>query len=359
MLTGTDTVAAAFATTAHRQASRPAFVAAGSVTTWAQLAGRVRLLTLGFGASGVGPGARVRVAVRAPVDRRAVEVALACLGAVRTGGTAAERSTGGIEVIVDQDLEGLAIAGGQVDEAEPDQFERRSRSVDADAPAVEDDIAIWTQRQLLWGARSVAAALAATAGDRLFSTLPPGEATGWVCGALLPILTGASSSAESPDRSTLIDVRPTLLVCRDDDVGSMGLAAPPPRETGVRALGRRLGRGLAPAPISGLEACRAALVVGAGAGAARLAGAGVPARVAVTWSGHAGLVTGAAGPSGGLGRPLPGVTIAIDDEGEVLVRSPAVAAGWARDGWLHTGWTGTIDSAGGLSAVAGPTAGGG
>ncbi|MDX1624331.1 MAG: AMP-binding protein [Gemmatimonadota bacterium] len=57
---------------------------------------------------------------------------------------------------------------------------------------------------------------------------------------------------------------------------------------------------------------------------------------------------------GSLGRPLPGVDVRIDDDGEILVRGPNVVAsrlgGPAVDaeGWLHTGDLGEIDAAGRL-----------
>jgi o-succinylbenzoate---CoA ligase len=43
-------------------------------------------------------------------------------------------------------------------------------------------------------------------------------------------------------------------------------------------------------------------------------------------------------------RPLPGVELAIGEEGEVLVRGPMVAPGaLAPDGWLHTGDRGRLE----------------
>lgn len=43
-------------------------------------------------------------------------------------------------------------------------------------------------------------------------------------------------------------------------------------------------------------------------------------------------------------RPLPGVTVAIADDGEVLVRSDAVSpSACGEHGWLHTGRTGRLD----------------
>lgn len=59
---------------------------------------------------------------------------------------------------------------------------------------------------------------------------------------------------------------------------------------------------------------------------------------------------------GSIGKALPGVEFKIGDEGEILIRSatlsrgyykdPAATAEVLRDGWLHTGDVGTIDSNG-------------
>jgi long-chain acyl-CoA synthetase len=66
-------------------------------------------------------------------------------------------------------------------------------------------------------------------------------------------------------------------------------------------------------------------------------------------------VIGAARP-GSIGKPLPGVEFRVGDEGELLIRSPSMSRGYykdpeatailLRDGWLHTGDIGTIDSEG-------------
>jgi long-chain acyl-CoA synthetase len=59
---------------------------------------------------------------------------------------------------------------------------------------------------------------------------------------------------------------------------------------------------------------------------------------------------------GSIGKPLPGVEIRIAEDGELLVKSPCLFSGYLgdpattaevlRDGWLHTGDTGFVDSEG-------------
>ena len=59
---------------------------------------------------------------------------------------------------------------------------------------------------------------------------------------------------------------------------------------------------------------------------------------------------------GSVGKPLQGVSIKLSDEGEILIRSPGVIAGYWRNsektaetivnGWLHTGDVGRIDEDG-------------
>ena len=64
---------------------------------------------------------------------------------------------------------------------------------------------------------------------------------------------------------------------------------------------------------------------------------------------------------GTIGLPLQGVTMGVDEEGELCIKSPAVCAGYHNnpdvtkqqivDGWLHTGDLGPIDDDGFVSIV--------
>jgi hypothetical protein len=318
VLTGRETIATAFAETAHRHRDS----AAWNAVRWGDLAVRVRNLTLGM--AGTNPSDRVSLAGHAGVDRWVVGLSAACLGAaLDEKGTPVE------------DIDGLAVRGADIDRAEPDRFEALRAAVSADGAAFVEGDVTYTGANLLWAAASLSSAMGAGAADRLLTTLDPETAAGWVVGVLVPVVT-AAALVDGAERA------PTLLVCADRDAATLaeGPQGPP--------AGRRWRRATtAPAPPVGLEDLRAALVVDAGPGARRLAARGVPVRPATAFEGHAGLVTGDGG------RPLPGVTVGIADDGEIVVRSEAVAPERAREGWLHTGRRGELDAGGRLTVAPG------
>lgn len=311
MLTGRETIATAFAETAHRHRA----LAAGHHrvgegwhrTSWGDLAWLVRQLTLGLAEQGVARGDRLRVDGLAPVHRGSVGLAAACLGA------AAVLDGDGTEP---GDLDGLVAAGRKADEAAPDRSESLRDEVTPEEAALADGDLVFTGADVLWGATSLAAALDADADDRLVSTLPVDTPAGWVAGVLVPVVTAAATwFPESGIVATVTAARPTIVVCTDADA----------------AL-------LAESPTDDLGAVRAVLVVDGAAGARRLAARGVTGvSPAITFPGYAGLVTGDGG------RPLPGVTVGIEDDGEVVVRSDAVAKSRCEGGWLRTGRKGTLD----------------
>lgn len=339
MLTGRETIAVAFAETAHRHRARPALHHADgpswTAVRWGALVARVRLLALGLAEEGVGPGGRVSTAGLSVPDRWALGLAATSVGAVVDDGATTR---------TEEQLQELHTNGAKGDEAAPDRFERLRAAVECDDDAFTEGGTTFTVANLLWGAASLATALGAGLDDRLVATLPLDTATGWVAGVLVPVVTGAAAWSPKADvAATAPAARPTIVVCTDADAAALADARPGAPATNGRAPWRRRPT-VRPA---GLENCRAVLVVDGAAGARRLAERGVPTVGALAVEGHAGLVTGAGG------RPLPGVTVGIADDGEVLVRSDAVAPSRCERGWLHTGRRGAVDRGGHLTLAAG------
>lgn len=290
MMPGVETVPAAFAATAHRHRPVTAVREPGRATSWLRLAEEVRALTLGLAAEEAVVAGR-RVAVHGPdgADRLALELAVLAAGAVAV-----------LDGLADVDvyahgLDRLRAAGRERDRAEPDAFERTWHSVSPDDVAVAADGADFTHANVLTGARSLVQALGADAGDVVRCTLPADGAAGWVAAHAVPVLTAA----------TLLVGRGDATIVVSDDPRDL------PADLPERRRFRRRVTDAGP---------RHALVVGANA---------------ATFPGFAGIATG---PDG----PLPGVVVAVDDEGHVLVRSDAVPRSRCEGGWLHTGRAGDL-----------------
>lgn len=290
MMPAVETVPAAFAATAHRHRPITAVREPGRATSWLRLAQEVRAVALGLAAEDtVGPGRRVGVHGPDGADRVALELAvLAVGGVVVLDGTSAEGD------VYAHGLDRLRAAGEARDREQPDAFEQAWQSVTSDDAAIAADGVDFSHRNVLTGARSLVQALDVDAGDVVRCSLSGGAAA-WVAAHAVPVLTAA-----------------TLLVGRGDAtvVVSDRAADLPADEPDRRRFRRRM---TDPGP-------RHALVIG---------------HNAWTFPALAGVATG---PDG----PLPGVTVGVDDDGEVLVRSEAVPRARCDDGWLRTGRRGDL-----------------
>lgn len=320
MLTGRGTVAATFAATAHLHRDRPARVDLAAdgrrrTTSWAGVIRTVRHAAVALADEGLGPGASLTLDPTAPAAHRAaVLLVAAATGAVAAGGRG--------DVV---DLESLVSAGAGIDERHPDRFEVLVAARDRHEVLLHAHGVDHTHASLLVAARSFAQAADLGPEDGLQAVLRPGTAAEAVLAVVVPALTGAAAwtSAAGPP-PLAAGAGPTWIVSDEP-------TAPAPRGRRGRVGRRRPSRP------------RHVLVVGDGAGtSAAEAPEGVDTAFAVDAAG--GVVTGF-GPPGSVGRPLPGVSVTVDD-GHVLVRScgvPPGAPGLAHDGWLATGRRGRLE----------------
>lgn len=290
MLTGRETVPAAFAATAYRNG-------------WTDLARRVRHLALGLGDAGTIP---------CPTTDAGALAALAAGGTLDFDRAA---------VALDENA--LLARGREVDERDPDAYEQGWSAITPGATAaIGDGGERWTHGGLLWAARSFAQGIDAEPGVTIsVSDATAGDGVDgvrrFVVRTLVPAVTGAR----------LVDRDAAIVVCAAEEM----IEATRPLVTSL-PTGRFRQRGAAAAARQslGLTTCRLALVTG-------------DADVAVDWLQQLGVpveplaaVPACAAPISAA-RPMPGVTVAVADDGEVLVRSDAVALDRCSGGWLHTG----------------------
>jgi hypothetical protein len=330
VLTGRETVPATFAATAHLHRAAPAALevrSGGVVTTvWGALVTEVRHAALALADDGGGPGLLVALDRTAPRAKRAVAVLVASVvGAEVVAGAEGADASGQL------DLPGLAAVGAGMDERAPDRYEDLVGRRSPDDPLLRDGPVVHTSGTLLVAARSLAQAADIGLEDRLAVDLAVGSVTEIVAGLLVPCLTGAATWV-ADDGVAPGDVPagqgPTF-------VATATAAAGPAAATAAGQRGRRRVRRRD-------RQTEVRTVVVGGDGGGPVTGPEVSG-FAVAAAG--GIVTGFGRP-GTLGRPLPGASIAIDDDGAVLVRAASTAPGapgLRDDGWLPTGLSGTLD----------------
>ena len=321
VLTGRHTVAATFAATAHRHRDRPARIDVTADgrrhrTSWGSLVRRVRHASLALDDQGVRPGDAIAVDASAtPADRAADLLVAAALGAV-------VRQGDGERV----DLERLAALGAVLDDRHPARFEALVAQRDDQEVLLATGGVDHTHASLLVAARSFAQGAGIGVDDGLLVSLGPGTAVEIGTAVLVPALTGATAWSSAVDLDLL-----------GAGCGLTWVVTPDPLPPSAPPSRRRRSARRSPAPV------RHVLVVGDGGAASPAVPATSGAALAVGAAG--GIVTGF-GPSGSVGRPLPGVSVAVEDDGEVLVRScgsPPGAPGLRDDGWLATGLHGRLE----------------
>ncbi|MCU1485820.1 MAG: hypothetical protein JWN67_2566 [Actinomycetia bacterium] len=177
MLTGWETVPAAFVATAWQQRA-----------VWGALLDDVRLVTLGLVAAGVGPGDAVRAG-----DLTAELAVLAAGGvAVLDGSAGADLPSGD-----------LRAAGRSLDEHEPDAFERSWRAIEPDAPAIVAG-ATFTHANVVAAVRSLALATGAGPGRRVQVDLPVTAPGAHLLAPLTGATTGPGDIVLGPDRARVV-----------------------------------------------------------------------------------------------------------------------------------------------------------
>jgi hypothetical protein len=330
VLTGRETVAATSSATGHRRRPFAAVVevlpgGAARTTTWGELLLRVRHVALGLAGDPAGPaGTLPPLAAGTAVEQAVTLLAAAAAGVVldvdASGARVGLRPAGAA-------LEHLAAAGARVDAGAPDRFEALLAERACDDPLLRGPSGTHSHAGLLVAARSLAQGVGIGTEDRLLIDLPPGVGR-LVASVVVPCLTGAGAWTATSGTALAVAARvaqPTLAL-----LTSAGAAEAVPATTRQRRQARRL------------PACRV-LQVATGPLVGGQA-AGTSGALAVEAAG--GIVT-ALGPAGSMGRPLPGVSVGVDDDGAILLRTDAVATnatGLRPDGWLATGLHGRLES---------------
>lgn len=223
----------------------------------------------------------------------------------------------------------------------------------------EPRLAMVLQRNVLSFCRASTEAMELSTADVFVSWAPPWHDLGLVRFIILPVFAGAACHIVRPAIESIPEWLRTIEVVRGTTTGAPDFAyrlATRMVPAGVDLSSLRMAtNGGEPVRASTIEAfemqfdVRGVLRPGYGLAEATLGVTSVRPGEPLTVD-----ATGAVS----CGRPLPGVEVRIDDDGEILVRGETVFAGYfdseeetARalaDGWLHTGDLGRIDANGEL-----------
>lgn len=323
---------------------RPALVVPGGELSYRELAGQAGRAARELRARGVRAG--LRVAITLPAGPAFVEALHACLrlGAVavpldlRLPADQRAAQAAGCALVIDRALD---TGNGRPAEAQAETETGR----DPDAPAIVVHTSGTTRvARTVELTRANWEAAAHASAQRLGH--PPDER--WLCTLPLSHVGGLSILVRSAIHATT-----AVLHERFD---TEAVAAALTRDVTIvslvpTTLSRLLEAGARPGP-----QLRCALVGGAPlapALATRALDAGFPvARTYGCTEACSQVATSEIGDPRPSAEPLPGTTVAIGADGEILVRGPTVAPGEvAGDGWLHTADRGSLDAAGRLTVT--------
>jgi o-succinylbenzoate---CoA ligase len=323
-------------------ADRPALIAAGATTSYAELAAGAARTARRLAARGVGEGERVATTLPPGLAFAELVHALPLLGAslvpLNTRLTAAERrwqfEDSGARLCVAEPLDGEEAEVAPRTEVDPDS----EHSVIYTSGTTGRPTAVsLTHRNHTASALASAWNLGVDPADR------------WLCVLPLFHVGGLAILLRSAIYGTAAVVHEGFDAERVRDALTAG-------EITVASLVPTMLRRLVEAGLEEAPALRAVL----------LGGGPVP-RDLLEWSAERGLpvlqtygmtqtssqiatltAAEAVQRTGSAGRPLPGVELSISGEGEILVRGPMVSPGAldAQDGWLHTGDRGRLDDDG-------------
>jgi o-succinylbenzoate---CoA ligase len=327
---------------AATHADRPALIAAGATTSYAELAAGAARTARRLAARGVGEGERVATTLPPGLAFAELVHALPLLGAslvpLNTRLTAAERrwqlEDSGARLCVAEPLDGEEAEVAPRTEVDPDS----EHSVIYTSGTTGRPTAVsLTHRNHTASALASAWNLGVDPADR------------WLCVLPLFHVGGLAILLRSAIYGTAAVVHEGFDAERVRDALTAG-------EITVASLVPTMLRRLVEAGLEEAPALRAVL----------LGGGPVP-RDLLEWSAERGLpvlqtygmtqtssqiatltAAEAVQRTGSAGRPLPGVELSISGEGEILVRGPMVSPGAldAQDGWLHTGDRGRLDDDG-------------